>query len=194
MISYEGIYRHENFTVPKEALREAIINSIVHKDYSSNIPIQISVYNDCLMIWNSGHLYEGWTIENLFQKHSSAPFNPEIANTFFRAGLIEAWGRGIEKMTLACLKNNIPAPQISIEQGGFWIKFDYNTSVKTPVKTPDATIDILREHPAYTLAEVAEILEKSTSAVERAARKLREHGRLRHIGPQKGGHWEIIEE
>jgi len=66
------------------------------------------------------------------------------------------------------------------------------TLVKTPVKTADQILDLLRRHPTLTLAKVAIHLGKSSSAVERAARKLREAGRLQYVGPQKGGHWEVV--
>jgi predicted HTH transcriptional regulator len=64
--------------------------------------------------------------------------------------------------------------------------------VKTPVKTPEAILMLLRKNPKLTLTEVAERLGKSTSAVERAAAKLREQGRLRYQGPKKGGYWEVL--
>lgn len=66
------------------------------------------------------------------------------------------------------------------------------TPVETLVKTPDALLAVLNAQPRSTLAEVANALGKSTSAVERAARKLREQGRLRFVGPKKGGHWEVV--
>jgi len=65
--------------------------------------------------------------------------------------------------------------------------------VKTPVKTPDAILELLSEQPTLTLAEIAVLIGKSARAVERAAKKLGEQGKLKHIGPQKGGHWEVIE-
>lgn len=92
-ISYDGIVRQERFPVPLEALREAVLNAVVHKDYASAAPIQISVYPDKIMIWNPGELPDNWTLDTLLNKHSSRPFNPDIANAFFRSGLIEAWGR-----------------------------------------------------------------------------------------------------
>jgi len=98
LISYEGLQRIETYPVPESALREAILNAVVHKDYGSGIPIQISVYPDKLMIWNPGQLPSDWNVETLLRKHSSEPFNPDIANAFFRAGKIEAWGRGIERI------------------------------------------------------------------------------------------------
>jgi ATP-dependent DNA helicase RecG len=55
-ISYEGLQRVETLPVPEPALREAILNAIVHKEYASGVPVQISVYSDQLMIWNPGQL------------------------------------------------------------------------------------------------------------------------------------------
>ncbi len=90
IISYEGIHRVETYEYPKDALREALLNAIAHKDYSSGIPIQISVYKDKIMFWNDGQLPENWTVENLLSKHSSKPYNPDIANAFSRVGYIES--------------------------------------------------------------------------------------------------------
>jgi ATP-dependent DNA helicase RecG len=99
-ISYEGLQRIEADPVPEPALREALLNAVVHKDYASAIPIQISAYSDKLMIWNPGQLPLNWTVERLLAKHASQPFNPDVANAFFRAGYIESWGRGIERILL----------------------------------------------------------------------------------------------
>ncbi len=124
-ISYEGLQRVESWPVPLAALREAVLNAIVHKDYGSGIPTQISVYPDRLMIWNPGQLPSNWTIEKLLQKHSSQPFNPDLANAFFRAGLIEAWGRGIERMVEACVSAGLPPPEFRDEPTGLWIEFRF---------------------------------------------------------------------
>lgn len=72
--------------MPEPALREAILNAIVHKDYASGTPIQISVYPDRLMLWNPGVLPDDWTVARLKGKHPSRPFNPDVANAFFRTG------------------------------------------------------------------------------------------------------------
>lgn len=87
LISYEGIHRVETYEYPKEAVREALLNAIAHKDYSGLTPIQIRVYKDKIMIWNEGHLPENWTVSNLLKSHSSRPYNPDIANAFFRSGM-----------------------------------------------------------------------------------------------------------
>jgi ATP-dependent DNA helicase RecG len=113
IISYQDGSREETFTFPEEAVREALYNAIAHKDYSSGIPIQISVYPNKIIFWNEGQLPENWTIEKLTQKHPSKPHNPDIANTFFRAGYIESWGRGTIKMINACKAHKIAPPIFS---------------------------------------------------------------------------------
>lgn len=122
-ISYEGIHRVETFEYPEDAVREALLNAIAHKDYSGLTPIQISVYKDKIMIWNEGQLPESWTVEKLLVKHPSMPYNPDIANTFFRSGYIEAWGRGFSKMTSQFLAAGLPEPLYYYETSGFWVVF-----------------------------------------------------------------------
>lgn len=123
LISYEGISRVETYEYPKEAIREALLNAVAHKDYSGGAPIQIKVFNDRIMIWNDGQLPDNWTISNLLKKHASKPYNPDIANTLFRSGYIESWGRGIEKMMNYCLETGIPVPNYSFEGSDFLVEF-----------------------------------------------------------------------
>ncbi len=123
IISYEGIHRVETYEYPKDAIREAILNALAHKDYSVGIPIQISVYDNKLMVWNYGQLPEDWTIENLMQKHSSIPYNPDIANAFFRAGLVESWGRGTIKIIEQCKEHGLPKPEFENSGKDFWLIF-----------------------------------------------------------------------
>ena len=123
MISYDGLTRVETYEYPKDALREALLNAVAHKDYTGPYPIQISVYPDKIMIWNYGQLPESWTIEDLLNKHSSQPRNPDIATAFFRSGYVESWGRGMDKMRNLCLEAKIPLPQLSCKGNDFWTVF-----------------------------------------------------------------------
>ena len=124
IISYDGIYRVETYEYPKEAVREALHNAVAHKDYASAPPIQISVYKDKIMIWNYGKLPEDWTMEKLTtSKHPSMPYNPDIANAFFRIGYIEAWGRGFSKMTSQCISAGLPKPLYYYDMSGYWVVF-----------------------------------------------------------------------
>ena len=98
---------------------------IVTEAYPS--PIQIRVYENKLEIINGGVLPEGWTVETLLSSHRSMPYNPDIANTFFRAGEIEAWGRGIERIITACKNDGFSTPEFRYDASGIWttFKFEY---------------------------------------------------------------------
>jgi len=122
-ISYEGLNRVEKYEYPKDAIREALLNAVSHKDYSGGVPIQISMYSDKLIFWNEGQLPEDWTIENLSIKHPSKPYNPDIANALFRSGYIESWGRGTLKMINECIRFGIPKPKYFYDMSGFWVEF-----------------------------------------------------------------------
>lgn len=98
VISYDKHHRREKIQYPEDSLRESVLNAIVNKDYTSSYPIQISVYPDHLSVWNYGQLPDGWTVDRLFVKHPSMPYNPSLANVFFRSGDIESWGRGFRRI------------------------------------------------------------------------------------------------
>ena len=93
LTSYEGLQRIETYMMPKEAFREVILNAINHKLYESGNPIQISVYEDKIIVFNQGHWPEDIELEDIYvKKHSSYPHNPNLIKTFFEAGEIEAYG------------------------------------------------------------------------------------------------------
>lgn len=100
LISFEGIHRIETFPVPEDALRDAVLNAIVDRDYAIPAQIQIRVYDDRLYIWNPGQLPENWPVETRLGSHSSRPYNPDVANAFFRTGEIESRGQGIERILI----------------------------------------------------------------------------------------------
>ena len=108
---------------PKDAVREALLNAIAHKDYSGGVPIQISVYTDKIIIWNEGQLPENWTVKNLLEKHASRPYNPDIENALFCSGYIESWGRGTLKIIRECKQAGIPEPVFSYDSSDISVEF-----------------------------------------------------------------------
>lgn len=121
-ICYHGIQRVEQYMFHKDAFREILLNAIVHKDYSGCNPIQISVYEDKIYIWNDGTMPQNLdTTEKLFKKHSSKPFNPKLAEVFFKSGMIEAWGRGFDKIREGCEKYDGPLPEYDISENGIMV-------------------------------------------------------------------------
>ena len=127
-ISYEGISRRETPQFPVEAIRESLMNAIAHKDYASGVPIQISVFPDHITFWNSGQLPEDWTTDRLFESHPSAPYNPIIANAFFRSGDIESWGRGYKRILEAVSAYKLLPPKLEMISG---LMITYYTDVRS---------------------------------------------------------------
>ncbi len=121
-IKFEGIYRKEELEYPEEALREAIINAVIHRDYIGP-HTQLKIYPDKIILWNAGTLPQGIKIDELKKNHASYPRNELLADVFFKAGLIESWGRGTIKMTEECKKANLPEPEFKEESGGFAVYF-----------------------------------------------------------------------
>ena len=116
------MHREEELEYPEPALREAIVNSIVHRDYS-DVHTQLKIYPDHLSLWNNGELSEKLTLEKLKKKHSSYPRNKLIADVFYKAAFIEAWGHGTVKMIEECKMARLPEPLYEEDGGGMLITF-----------------------------------------------------------------------
>ena len=124
------------------------------------------------MIWNPGHLPQGWSIDSLLQKHSSHPINPEIANAFFRAGMIESWGLGTERIVDYCRQNHSPTPSFRIDPTSLWVEFPYPSihrpNQKTIQKTTQKTIQMTGENTqaakilGITRPRVSDLIRKKT--------------------------------
>jgi ATP-dependent DNA helicase RecG len=197
-ISYDGIHRIETYPVPRTAFREAVLNAIVHKDYSTGNPVHIHIYPNKVLIYNDGRLPENWTVEDLFAPHTSKPYNPLIANAFFRSGQIEAWGRGIEKITDACKEWNAPEPFYRVRPNEVMIGF--NTEPQFGEKfgekfgenaTQEKIMAIMRSKPTASAKAIADEIGLSARGVEKSIRELKNAGLVERVGAAKGGHWVV---
>lgn len=201
-ISYNNLNRIEEYPIPEKALREAVLNAIVHKDYSSGNPIQISVYSDKLIIWNAGQLPNNWTVATLKTKHASQPNNPDIANCFFRAGLIEAWGRGTIKIINECKLAKIDLPVFNNQPSEFWVQFTFKPAKlaikKASTKIFDNTtshkvLHLLANNGAITIAEMAKQIGVTNRTVERILKQFQTQNTITRSGSDKTGTWIINE-
>jgi ATP-dependent DNA helicase RecG len=122
-IKYEGIHRRDILEYPYEALREAVINALIHRDYSGTSQIQIRVYPDKLIIMNEGKLPHEVPVEKLKTSHLSIPRNTLLAEVFYYAGFIELWGHGTIKIVENCRKQGLPEPNFSEENGVMTVTF-----------------------------------------------------------------------
>ena len=213
-ISYDNITRIEHYPFPKDAIREAVFNALIHQDFSVGVPVQISVYKDKLYISNDCVFPADWTADTLMQKHRSLPHNPDIANTFFRAGFIESWGRGIEKICRLCKEYGISEPEYTVHPNDIMMLFKANESVmfqtdntvnenlpgnlpsKLPSKLPsnlEITFKAICEDNYASNQELGIKTNQSERTIRNHTAKLKELNYIKRVGSDKTGHWEIIE-
>ncbi|AKB32039.1 ATP-dependent DNA helicase [Methanosarcina siciliae HI350] len=109
--------REEVWDYPLEAVREAVINAVCHRDYTIMSHIEIRIYDDELIVWSPGGLPPGLTMEDLFKPHASKLRNKGIAEIFFDTKMIEQWGSGIKKIQNYCREAGLPEPVFEEYQG-----------------------------------------------------------------------------
>lgn len=108
------------YEIPQEVVAEAIVNAVVHRDYTSNASVQVMLFKDRLEVWNPGTLPPTLTLEKLRGPHASVPHNPLLAEPMYLTKYIERMGTGIRDMIRRCKKVGLPEPEIRID-GGFFV-------------------------------------------------------------------------
>lgn len=121
-----------SYDIPADAVREAIVNAVVHRDYRSQASVEVRLFSDRLEVWNPGSLPEGLTIADLYREHPSIPFNPLLAEAMYLAKYIERAGSGTDMILAVCRKQGIPRPEFRIEGGSFV------TIIKRPASGPES--------------------------------------------------------
>lgn len=209
--------------LPTEAVREALANAFVHRDYASAAgSVGVALYDDRLEIISPGELHFGQTPETLYQPHESQPWNPWIAGVFYRRGVIETWGRGMLKIATQMQAAGLPAPTISETIGFVVMTFDLpqrhaqgedanqdtpgKTPVETPVEiklpgerrgnageTPGKILMALSQNPYFSIPDLVKLTGLNTRTIERNLTKLQAENRLVRIGPAKGGSWKVLD-
>ena len=120
-ISFEGMNRIETLEYPVPALREMLLNALIHRNYMG-APTQLRVYDNKLQLWNHGTLPVGITLDKLSKSHSSFPRNPILAEACFKGSYIDSWGSGIMKIVNSCKVAGLPTPTLEEDMGGFMVK------------------------------------------------------------------------
>ncbi len=209
-ITYEHDRRVETYPFARNAIREAIYNAIAHNCYMYGTPIQIRIEEEQIIISNRCILPEGWTAETLMQPHDSIPYNPDIANVFYRAGYIETWGQGIQKICDECTALGAELPKYEIIGTGLRVYFPaLKSALIDQPKAPkhqntekhgaldDAMvlriIEILKEQPDISQEALGENLGVTRRVVQKYINALKEAGRIERVGGKRYGHWEINE-
>jgi ATP-dependent DNA helicase RecG len=188
--------------VPRRAFREAVLNAIQHRDYSTGNPIHIHIYPGKVLIYNDGRLPENWTVEKLFTTHTSMPYNPLIAGTFFRSGQIEAWGRGIEKITDSCKAWGKSEPYYEVRSNYVMIGFNTDAGIVENVvdnivenggvnSVQTKILELMQAEPRITAKAIANEVGIAPRNVQVHVQTLKKMGLIERVGSDKGGYWAI---
>ena len=219
-ISFEHDRRVETYPFARDAIREAVYNAIAHNCYMFGAPIQIRIEDEAMIISNRCILPEGWTVDTLMEPHDSVPYNPDIANVFYRAGYIERWGRGIETICDACRELGAELPVYELRGNGLRVRFaalksaviddskapngpsdaDHvpkNVPKNVPKDVPKLTekeeriLALVADDRTVTTYRMALMLGISRKTVQRTVDKLKDAGLLSRVGSPRNGYWEI---
>lgn len=191
-IEFEGMHRIEKGEYPVAAIREMLLNALVHRNYMG-APIQIRVYDDKISIWNEGTLPDGLTLDALKRSHSSRPRNPIIADVCFKGGYIDAWGRGTIKIIDTCKQADLPEPEMIELDGGLSITlFKDNISPEKLSKLglndrQVKAVLVLKEKRKITNKEYQEINETTERTASRDLSDLVEKGIIKSSGIKGAG-------
>ena len=191
----------QKWQYPLEAIREIIINMIVHRDYRSASDSIVKIFDDRIEFYNPGRLPDSITVDNLLSNsYKSTPRNKLIADFCKSIGLIEKYGSGIRRVIQYFKQANLPQPEFKNISDGFMVTvYTDNTPEKVGEKVGEKltlnqqTIINQMQNNSYVTAKIlAEILGISVRKIETNIRKLKNRGLIKRIGSPKGGHWEIM--
>jgi len=136
---------------PRKAIREAVVNAIVHKQYECREPVLIRVSTNNIEIYNPGELPKKWVAEDLVRRHHSVRRNKKMAEVFHEAGFSESWGKGIVMMFETCTENGNPPPEFTVRHGGLEVTFEANSIIHAQ------TIHPPEPHPSDTPADTPQV-------------------------------------
>lgn len=222
-IKIEGLHRTEKKNYPEIALREGILNAIVHRDYNSaNGFLHISIFSDRTEISNYGSLPEGITVADLKKEHPSILRNPDIANICFIRQYIEMVGSGIIRILSECKKNGFKTPKWSDKNNILLLTFpgvshlvneganegviSKNEGVNEGVniniegvnegtkKVLGRILNYISQNPMIKTSEIEVFINKSNATTERYLKTLRENNYIEYVGASKTGGYKILKQ
>ena len=217
---YEGMQRIEPLEIPEAGLREMICNAIIHKDYTGTF-IQMKVFDEYITLWNGGMLPPNYSVEKLMQPHESHPRNRLMANVFYLAGFIEAWGRGYEKIRDAFEAEKLEMPVFEEVRGGFMatikrekfmaiqkghnvtngVTSDVTSNVSSDVSSLSVVQltdrqkkirELILKDPFVSTQQMSVVLSVVKRTVERDLADMQKKGVLAREGNTSAGHWVLL--
>lgn len=186
--TFSGLYRTDTRDYPEEALREALMNSIVHRDYSFSASTLVSIYEDRIEFVSIGGLAGGLEVDDIMLGMSVCR-NPKLAAVFYRLKLIEAYGTGIPKI-MNSYKGCSCQPQLIVTNNAFKVVLPnrnaQNITTDKDIRPEDQVIAYIHEHGAITRTELQALLQVSQATANRFLKRMVAQGSLRQEGAGRG--------
>lgn len=202
-----GLVREDAYELPTEAIREAIVNAITHRNFLDRACVQVAVYDDRVEVTSPGMLYGGLTIEQI-KEGGSKIRNRCIAEVFSRMKIIESWGTGIKRMFSSCKEYGVREPEL-LEIGDSFrvnlyrpsyhevhqssLKSSLKSSPKDVNQTQQKILHMIQENPKITQTAMAEKLDITPRAVKKNIKELVENGLVERVGSARMGYWKAKE-
>ena len=199
-----GKERIDRTLVGRVPLREAIINAIVHNDYTREIPPVFEIFSDRIVITSDGGLVYGQSEEDFFS-FASMPRNRELMRVFKDVGLVEQLGSGMSRIlkeydksifsiSPRSIKVVFPYPEEQKVEGKVTSKVDSKVDSKEPVKlnsTQRRIVELMKTDPEITIASLSEAIGIGHSGIKKNIAKLKEAGVIERLGSDKTGSWKV---
>lgn len=197
-----GTREHSNqapskYELPKEAITEAIVNAVAHRDYTSNASVQVMLFSDRLEVWNPGELPPSLTPERLKEPHASIPRNPLIAEPLYLVRYIEKAGSGTLDMIDRCNEAGLPPPDFEERSGQFVITLWRNWLTDEIIGTlrlndrQKKVISILQEERHISNAKYQEVTNASRATAKRDLEELIHKGLIILVGTGRGAYYQV---
>lgn len=123
--------------IPPDVMREILVNALIHRDYTvAGGAVSLAIFDDRVEVWSAGRFPRGITPESLNEAHLSVQRNPIIAEVFYRAGLIEKWGRGTNRVAEMCRAANVAPPEFAEITGAAVVTFRVPVAAAEQAVTP----------------------------------------------------------
>lgn len=193
---YSHMQRRMVYRYPPEAIREILINAVIHNNYALGHTIDVKVYSHRISVFNYGELPEGWTIDTLLGPHTSVPRNRTMAEVFHEAGFIEKWGKGIGTVLVACNDVEMPEPTFEIFFKGLLVTFNerpMDTSISIELSKREMVVfEMIRRGEFTTIIDASKKTSIPYSSMEYTIRSLKKKKLIERIGSNKSGCWRVI--
>ncbi len=187
--------RDEVWDYPMDAIREIVVNMIVHRDYRSSGHTTVKIFDDKIEFFNQGKLPKELSIEKMKSgKYRSIPRNLQIADVFKSANIIEKYGSGVKRVISIFKDCNLREPLFETTMGGILVTVYKETTQEMIRKgsTKEKIIKAIKENQSITREELAIITNVSANAIKQHLANLKNNGILKRTGSTKSGHWEVV--